>query len=215
MAVRLKALREAGGLEPLSSYLAEDYLLGRRMVECGYRVVLQGCTVDNHNERTGIYAFLDRHYRWLGMRWRINPWSCLVEMVTIPTTWMLGWVIAEPREAPIALGFLAIFGIVDILKVRAVRGNRPMPFYTILLKPVKDLCHILLLLASLWNDRVNWRGHLYRLHWGSRITHLPAEERKTLPPFLFPMRMGDEWPGASVPWVARSQGSVEPASANR
>ncbi len=215
MALRLAALRDAGGLEPLSSYLAEDYLLGRKIVDCGYRVVLQGCTVDNHNERTGIYAFLDRHYRWLGMRWRINPGSCLLEMATIPTPWMVGWALAWPSEAPVAIGFLALFGMLDIVRAHVVRDSRPLPVYALLLKPVKDLCHLLVLVTSLWNDRVNWRGHVYRLHWGSRITPLPVEARKALPPFLFPMRMGDEWPSVRATWVARSHGSAEPLSPNR
>lgn len=204
MAIRASALRDAGGLEPLAGYLAEDYLLGRKMAAAGYRVILSGDAVENFNASTRIDEFLDRHYRWLGMRWRINPLSCLLELATIPTPWLLGWALAEPASAPLALGMLLVLALMEQLAAYLVRGGRPLPAVSILLKPVKDICHIMVLVTSLFNDRVNWRGHVLRLGWRTRITVLPRERRKELPPFLFPMRMGDEWPQTRTPWVERS-----------
>jgi ceramide glucosyltransferase len=206
MAMRVSALRASGGLEPLADYLAEDYLLGRRMAKNGYRVVLSADPVENYNAHTPIYSFLDRHYRWLGMRWRINPFSCLLELITIPTPWMVAWMIIDPTRAPMAMGLLLALALVEQLSAALVRGGRPLPLRSILLKPVKDLCHVMVLVTSLFNDRVNWRGHLIRLGWKTRITILHIERRKELPPFLFPMRMGDEWPSARAPWVERSAG---------
>jgi ceramide glucosyltransferase len=197
MAVRLSAVREAGGLEPLGRYLAEDYLLGQRLAAKGYRVVLDGLPVENFNARTRIASFLDRHYRWLVMRWRINPASCILELVTIPTAWVAALTLAEPRHAAYAAALMVAFILLEQLDCLVVRGGRPMPVGSLALKPVKDLLHALVLVWSLANDTVNWRGHVLRLGWRSRITVLPPEERVLLPPFLLPMRMGDEWPASA------------------
>ncbi len=204
MALRLSALRAAGGLVPLASFLAEDYLLGRRIAKCGYRAVLVPHPVHNFNASTRVHAFLDRHYRWLGMRWRINPFSCLLELVTIPTPWLAAWLVLEPSQAPLVLAVLVLLSLTEQLAAMMVRGGQPLPLASALLKPLKDLCHAMLLVTSAVNDRVNWRGHVIRLGWRTRITFLPPERRVDLPPFLFPMRMGDEWPSARAPWIARS-----------
>lgn len=204
MAVRMSAIRDVGGLESLGSYLAEDYLLGHRLARKGYRVVLQGNSVENYNSRTRISEFLDRHYRWLAMRWRINPASCLLELVTIPTPWLVAWALLDPQMLLVPLGLMAVFTLVEQMTSFTVRDGRPLPWYTVFLRPVKDVLHALVLVTSLFNDRVNWRGHVLRLGWNTRITRLPLEERRALPPFLFPMRMGDEWPPAAAPWHPRS-----------
>lgn len=205
MALRLDALREVGGLRGLGGYLAEDYLLGRRLERKGYRVVLQGNTVENYNGRTSVVSFLDRHYRWLAMRWRINPASCLFEIATIPFLWLALWAALDPSQALVPLGLLMIFTLIEQATCLVTRQGKPMPPYSVLLKPVKDVLHALLLVTSLFNDRVNWRGHVFRVGWSTRITPLPVEERKTLPPFLFPMRMGDEWPSTPAPWQPRRE----------
>ena len=199
MALRLSALREIGGIAPLGDYLAEDYLMGRRLAARGFRVVLHGSTVENHNVHTPLHAFLDRHYRWLVMRWRINPLTCLLEIATVPTLWIavLAW-----TDPLLSLCFLAAFTLVEQATCLLVRGH-PLPSLSLLAKPLKDALHVLLLGASLLNDRVNWRGHVLKLGWSTRITVLSPEERAGLPPFLFPMRMGDEWPPARAPWRPR------------
>jgi ceramide glucosyltransferase len=199
MAMRMSALRDVGGLASLGGYLAEDYLLGYRLARKGWRVVLTGEKVENYNGRTRVYGFLDRHYRWLAMRWRINPASCLLELVTIPTIWLSVWAALDPAGALAPLGLLAVFALVEQVTSLVVREGRPLPAYSLLLKPLKDVLHAIVLVTSLFNDRVNWRGHVFRVGWGTRITPLPLEERRALPPFLFPMRMGDEWPRSTLP----------------
>jgi ceramide glucosyltransferase len=210
MALRSSALRETGGLAPLADYLAEDYLLGRRLAASGYSVVLSADPVCNYNASTPLHSFLDRHYRWLSMRWRINPLSCVLELAAVPTPWLLAWLWAEPSRFAWPLGLLALFVLMEQCAAALVRGGRPLPLRSWLLKPVKDMGHVLVLVTALLNDRVNWRGQVLRLGWRTRITVLPPERREELPPFLFPMRMGDEWPRLRAPGVAR--GGVDTSS---
>lgn len=211
MAMRMSALRDVGGLESLGGHLAEDYLLGFRLARRGWHVVLTGEKVENFNGRTRVYSFLDRHYRWLAMRWRINPASCLLELVTIPTIWLAVWAALDPGAILAPLGLLAVFALVEQVTSLVVREGRPLPAYSMLLKPLKDLLHAIVLVTSLFNDKVNWRGHVFRVGWGTRITPLPPEQRKALPPFLFPMRMGDQWPRTTVPLHPGSEETGEEA----
>src|SRR5262245_10121698 len=65
-----RALDGIGGISVLRDFLAEDYLLGRRIVDSGHRVVLSGDMLDTTEVRKPARAVWARHRRRAMMRRR-------------------------------------------------------------------------------------------------------------------------------------------------
>ena len=68
MLMRRDQLLSLGGFDALRYILAEDYVLGQRYHESGYRVVLSMHPIVTYNRRMGMLRFLSRHLRWAQLR---------------------------------------------------------------------------------------------------------------------------------------------------
>ncbi|HZY60952.1 MAG TPA: glycosyltransferase, partial [Edaphobacter sp.] len=64
LAMSKVALAKAGGLEPLTEYLADDYELGARIAAAGYRVELCSEIVDTTVPAYSFRGFCDHQLRW-------------------------------------------------------------------------------------------------------------------------------------------------------
>ena len=65
LAVRREALEKVGGLLPLVDHLADDYELGARVAQAGYRVELSAEVVETGVPAYGWRGFFDHQLRWL------------------------------------------------------------------------------------------------------------------------------------------------------
>jgi ceramide glucosyltransferase len=79
---RKSQLDALGGLKPLSNYLAEDYLMGRIYQKNGYKIILSPQVIDTVNECWTISKFLGRHTRWAKLRWNLNKFGYLSELIS-------------------------------------------------------------------------------------------------------------------------------------
>ncbi|NTU43738.1 MAG: glycosyltransferase, partial [Nitrospirales bacterium] len=82
MLMRKKDLEEIGGLGSVKDFLAEDYIIGRRISLMGKRVVLSGHLINNVNEYWGFRKFLNRHTRWGKLRWKIGGPAYLTALIS-------------------------------------------------------------------------------------------------------------------------------------
>src|SRR5207237_1848277 len=64
LALRRKALEAIGGFEAVADYLGDDYELGKRVCEAGYRVTLAGCIVDHHLPDYSFSEYFTHQLRW-------------------------------------------------------------------------------------------------------------------------------------------------------
>src|SRR5207342_1291828 len=64
IAVKREALDAIGGFAPLADYLADDYLLGARVAEAGYRLVLLPYVVETVLDSTSIADVWRHNLRW-------------------------------------------------------------------------------------------------------------------------------------------------------
>ena len=74
LAVRREALEKAGGLLPLVDHLADDYELGARVAQAGYRVELSAEVVETAVPAYGWRGFFDHQLRWLRTVRDARPW---------------------------------------------------------------------------------------------------------------------------------------------
>ncbi|MFH1437009.1 MAG: glycosyltransferase [Pseudomonadota bacterium] len=198
MIIRRSHLEEVGSIGGLSDYLAEDYLLGRKLAKAGRKVVISTKTVTNFNSNTTIRTFFQRHYRWLSMRWRINPFSCFVELLTIPALWSSLWLITGDGSAAWPLAVYGVHLLVQQLAVTIARSGKPLPATSLVLSPLKDVLHVLIMLASLVGNRVEWRGNHYRIGWKSKLTPIKARKKRRSGSSLISARLGDPGPAEKM-----------------
>jgi len=174
MIIRRSRLEQAGGFGAFADYLAEDYLLGRKLSRAGGAIMILPHTVVNWGARTTLREFCARHFRWLSMRWRINPASCLVELGANTTLWASLWLATAPRAWPWAALVVALRLAIQHAVVASLRGGRGMSLASLPLSPVKEVLHAAILVASAFGDRVRWRGALYRIGWRTKLTPIGA-----------------------------------------
>ncbi|MGC8595325.1 MAG: glycosyltransferase [Candidatus Kryptoniota bacterium] len=79
---RKSQLDAIGGLKLLANYLAEDYLMGKIYQKHGYKVILSPYVINTVNVSWTISKFLGRHSRWAKLRWNLNKFGYIGELIS-------------------------------------------------------------------------------------------------------------------------------------
>jgi ceramide glucosyltransferase len=166
MAFHRERLREIGGFEALREYLADDYQLGRRITEQGYRVAFASTVVE-----TGLpartFAEAWRHQvRWARTIRVSRPGGYLGSAATHATVWsIVAFLGGFRRTAAATLGIRVAAGLacaVGVLRDRDALRMAP-------LIPLRDLWGSAVWIAGLTGRIVEWRGERLRLAVDGRI----------------------------------------------
>ncbi len=181
MMMPVKALEAIGGLAAARNLLAEDQAVGVKVRKAGYRIALSHHVIDNVNESRDLKWFLNRHSRWLKIRYQMARPTFLMEPLANLTTVGLVWALSG--DSGLAWGGLAILvglGVFrDAIQTRWLRGTFPRG-RDLLLSPVKDLFMLPIWLDALVSRKIHWRGH--KLMVGRftrlRVARVPREVRK-------------------------------------
>ena len=162
VAVRRAALDAVGGFVALAPMLADDYELGARIRQLGYRSVVAECEVTvTVDERT--CADLFRHeLRWLRTIRTVAPLGHSFSVLTyaLPLT-LLAAAVAQMAPWSIGLVVLALALRTAVHTVISLRGGAQdgHPTRTALwLLPLRDLLSFALWVASYASRRITWRG---------------------------------------------------------
>ena len=179
MFLRREALERIGGFESVGGYLAEDYVIGRAVVDAGFRVVTAGMPVATWNEGWTLGKFARRHLRWAVMRRQVSRPAYLVELLLTPgpillLVLLIGWgvpsMVVDSRW--VASG-LALDQLLDAVTYSRVSG-RLAPWRTLLLNPLRQWLTLAIWGLGWFVHTVEWRGKSYRVGVGSRLEPLRA-----------------------------------------
>ena len=174
MAVRREVLEKIGGFPVLVDYLADDYHLGNKVFRAGYRLELSDYFVDSIMHRESLATVLSRQLRWARTMRVSRPGGYFASGVTQPLpAALLALAVSgfSATGAAAALLLYAVRSLVVFVFSRCYLKDGIFPRWLWLL-PLRDLFAFLTWGLAFAGQRVRWRGHLYRLHNGGRITEV-------------------------------------------
>ncbi len=178
--IRRQALRGMGGFDRLRDVLAEDYLMGVEVQRAGWKVALSPVAAQAVHSRWSFQGHFGRQSRHSAMRARLSPWTYPLELLMNPISIALLPLATQGLVGlQMFLATVAVKTAVEACAIRAVRGSWPRARFVPML-PFKDLVTLAVWLYGIVNNRVNWRGTLYRMEMGTRLIRIdtaPAELR--------------------------------------
>ena len=164
LAMDRTALEQAGGLDPLVDFLADDYELGKRIAAAGYRVELVETTVPAYDVR----GFWDHQLRWARSTRDSRKLGYLGLGITYALPWALMTCVASGFElwsfTLLSMVLLARVAVALTVGVGVLRD--PQVLRDLWLLPVRDVCGLVFWIWSFAGDTVVWRGERFRLREG-------------------------------------------------
>jgi len=161
-AVRRMALADAGGLEALVGYLADDNRLGRLLRQSGWEVRLSPHVVHTTSAETSLAELVSHEVRWGRTVRTCRARDHLLSLVTFPLPVLLALLAAAPTwwGAGLTGLFLALrFALHFSVRARLGWPGRRSAW----LLPVRELLCFVVWAISLVGSRVNWRRRTYRI----------------------------------------------------
>lgn len=168
LAVRREALAKIGGLEVLVEQLADDYELGARIFQAGYRVELSAEVVETGVPAYGWRGFIDHQLRWARTVRDARPWG----YVGLIFTHGLAWAIVNTLVCGLSPLSLALLGASCFLRiwlamtvgVEVLGDDRVLG--SLWLLPLRDSLHLGVWATGFAGNTIVWRGERFSLKNG-------------------------------------------------
>lgn len=156
----------------LSAYHAEDFVLGQRAAEKGFRVDISHCVVEHHLGSDTLRTSLLHRMRWGRSTRRSRPWGYVGQAFTYPLPLTLLLVAFAHSLWPVLILAAILRGsAADVISNR-VLSNR-LSIASWLLIPVQDLLGFVFWLAGFIGSSIHWRGRQYRLRADGSLELVP------------------------------------------
>jgi ceramide glucosyltransferase len=171
LATSKAALAKAGGLEPLVEYLADDYEMGERIANAGFRVELCSEVVETTVPAYQFAGFRDHQLRWA----RSTRDSRKLGYLGLGITYALPWAMMTCIASGLALWSFSLLSVVLLARVAVALSvgvgvlRDGQVLRDLYLLPLRDLFGLGFWAWSFAGDTVVWRGELFHLRNG-RIT---------------------------------------------
>jgi ceramide glucosyltransferase len=168
LAVSRDVLDKIGGLTPLADHLADDYELGARVAQAGFRVALSAEVVETAIPAYHWRGFLDHQLRWARTVRDSRPWGYAGLIFTHGLVWALLNVLVSGLS-PLSLWLLGLsFSLrlaLAIMVGSAVLGDRQV-LPSLWLLPLRDVVAMAVWVAGFSGNTIVWRGERFLLKGG-------------------------------------------------
>jgi ceramide glucosyltransferase len=168
LAVRREALEKIGGLLLLVDHLADDYELGSRVAEAGYRVALSPEVVETNLPAYAWRGYIDHQLRWARTVRDARPWGYAGLIFTHGLGWALLNLLASGLS-PLGLWLLGLSFFLRLALAMTV-GAEVLADHQVLpnlwLLPLRDLIAMGVWVAGFAGNTIVWRGDRFTLKNG-------------------------------------------------
>ncbi len=168
LAISKRVLAEIGGLEPLSNYLADDYELGFRTSQAGYRVALADVVVETFLPAYSFRDMYEHQLRWGRTMRDLRKTAYWGIVFTYGLPWAFLALLCA-TFAPWSLVLLAVVAVARFVSTYAFCKWVVQDAHSrrnLWLVPLRDVIGVIVFLASFAGNTVTWRGESFRLKDG-------------------------------------------------
>ena len=168
LAMTRAALAASGGLEPLVDSLADDYEMGARIAQAGFRVELCGEVVETAVPAYDLLGFCEHQIRWARTTRDSRRWGYL----GLGITYCIPWAVLNCVATGFALWSFSLLSLVVLARVAValtvgvglLRDTQVLR--DIWLLPLRDFFGLVFWAWSYASDNIVWRGERFRLRNG-------------------------------------------------
>jgi ceramide glucosyltransferase len=186
MVGRRQAVEEVGGMSALADYCADDYLLGNRIAEAGWTVIMSHHVIDHIVLNRDFSHSIAHQVRWMKSTRFSRPKGHFGTVLTFAMPFgVLAFLAALTLGKPLLGAALLSYAILNrvILAIAAgwgvVHDWESVKFCW--LYPLRDLMGFFFWTASYGGTEIIWRGHRYRLSYGGKMTLAEAPGQDSRP----------------------------------
>jgi ceramide glucosyltransferase len=160
-----------GGYQTIENLPADDLLLGRKVDEQGYKVVLLSYAVETVPDFRSARGLLDKRLRWMTVMRHMRPWGHLGLIFTQGLPWCILAALIAPTAAVASayLGTYVAFRLAITLWIGIFGVKQPRLLRKLPLIPVWDATAFVIWVASFAKSSIRWRGVDYRLAGGRLV----------------------------------------------
>lgn len=157
IAARREVIERAGGFRQLGEFLAEDFVLGRRAAERGYRVVLSSHVIEHRIGSQDLGVNLRHRLRWARSTRRSRPAGYWGQVFINPLPLALLLVALQPHAWPVLLLTAAFRSAAAWATASWVLAGSLQASDWLLL-PMQDLLSLCIWVAGFFGNSIQWRG---------------------------------------------------------
>jgi ceramide glucosyltransferase len=162
MALRRSVLEAIGGFRSLRDYLAEDFVMGKRAAELGWKVLLSSYVIEHRIGSQPFRMNLRHRLRWARSTRRSRPLGYWGQVFTNPLPLALLLWLLEPRAWPL----VAVTLVIRAAAAWAVAGwvlHDPLTRSHWWSLPLQDLLSFFVWIAGFFGNKILWRGKEFHL----------------------------------------------------
>ena len=174
MAIRQSALSSIRGFESLSDYLADDYLLGQRIHQAGFSIVLSTLIVDIVQQRIGMAEFLKHQLRWARTYKVCRPKGYFASILTHGVFFSMVYLLIS-GFSPLAWLLLSATGGARLSMAAFISSRylkEPGWLSALLLLPVQEILAVGIWAFAFLGNRITWKEKTFRLDKDGRMSQL-------------------------------------------
>jgi len=167
LAFRKAELNAIGGFEAMVDYLADDYELGRRIAQLGWKIHLSGAVVETNLPAYDFAGFWSHQLRWARTIRASRPGGYLGLLLTFAIPWALATVAVWPsnRWSWIVFATASVSRAAAIFVSSWILGDASF-FKFRYSQTLREFVAVAVWIAGWFGNTIHWRGEQFLLKDG-------------------------------------------------